>query len=181
MMGRKQIIDRETLLDAAEAVVFREGAGQFTIDAVAAEAGVSKGGVLYAFSTKDALIDALFERVFASFDESIESFINEAGDSPENRVKAHVLANQGAKEPVAGRMTALIINFMRSPEYRQEAAEYYNDLLQGLDVSTPRGRRTRLALLACEGAFMLRGFDSASMSEESWQDIHNDIVAILLT
>ncbi len=51
-MGRKQTIDRSALLDAAERVVLRDGAGQLTMDAVAAEAGVSKGGVLYAFPSK---------------------------------------------------------------------------------------------------------------------------------
>lgn len=180
-MGRKQTIDREALLDAAEAVALRDGAGQFTIDAVAAEAGVSKGGVLYAFPTKDALIDALFTRVFAGFDAIIEQIIEEVGDTAENRIKAHVLANVGANGPAAARMTALIVNFMRSPEYRQGAAAYYDDLLKRLDASTPKGKRARLALLASEGAFMLRGFDFASLDEDVWQDIHNDIVAVLLS
>ena len=40
---------RKRLLDAAAAVVRRDGAGALTLDAVAAEAGVSKGGLLYHF------------------------------------------------------------------------------------------------------------------------------------
>ena len=50
---------RRELLDAANAVIRRDGAHALTLDAVAAEAGVSKGGVLYHFGSKRALIDGL--------------------------------------------------------------------------------------------------------------------------
>ncbi|HZB75928.1 MAG TPA: TetR family transcriptional regulator, partial [Solirubrobacteraceae bacterium] len=40
---------REALLDAAIRVIRRDGAQKLTLDAVAAEAGVSKGGILYHF------------------------------------------------------------------------------------------------------------------------------------
>jgi AcrR family transcriptional regulator len=53
---------RNALLDAAEAVVVRNGIGSLTLDAVAAEAGVSKGGLLHHFPTKDRLIEAMVVR-----------------------------------------------------------------------------------------------------------------------
>ena len=49
---------RERLLDAAAAVVRRDGARSLTLEAVAAEAGVSKGGLLYHFRSKRELLDA---------------------------------------------------------------------------------------------------------------------------
>ena len=53
---------RAELLDAAIAVIRRDGAQRLTLAAVAAEAGVSKGGVLYHFGSKRALIDGLLDR-----------------------------------------------------------------------------------------------------------------------
>jgi AcrR family transcriptional regulator len=53
---------RTQLLDAAINVVRRDGARALTLDAVAAEAGVSKGGVLYHFGSKRALIEGLLDR-----------------------------------------------------------------------------------------------------------------------
>jgi AcrR family transcriptional regulator len=41
---------REKLLDAAEVVVMERGANSMTLDAVAAQANVSKGGLLYQFA-----------------------------------------------------------------------------------------------------------------------------------
>jgi AcrR family transcriptional regulator len=59
---------RTELLDAAVAVVRRNGAAALTLDAVAAEAGVSKGGVLYHFASKRALIDGLLARWLDAFE-----------------------------------------------------------------------------------------------------------------
>jgi AcrR family transcriptional regulator len=53
---------QNTLLDAAEAVVVRQGIANLTLDAVAAEAGMSKGGLLHHFPTKDRLVEALVTR-----------------------------------------------------------------------------------------------------------------------
>ena len=53
---------RDALLDAAEAVVARQGVANLTFDAVAAEAGMSKGGLLHHFRSKDRLIEGLVTR-----------------------------------------------------------------------------------------------------------------------
>jgi AcrR family transcriptional regulator len=52
----------DELLDAAEAVIDRDGIASLTLDAVAAEAKVSKGGLLHHFPNKDRLIEALVVR-----------------------------------------------------------------------------------------------------------------------
>ena len=51
----------ERLLLAAAAVIKRDGACSVTLEGVAAEAGVSKGGLLYHFPTKEALLEALVD------------------------------------------------------------------------------------------------------------------------
>jgi AcrR family transcriptional regulator len=44
-MGRYQPVDRDKVLDAAEAILRTRGIAALTIDAVAKAAGISKGGV----------------------------------------------------------------------------------------------------------------------------------------
>lgn len=53
---------RDRILDAAEHIVTADGARHLTLDAVAQVAGVSKGGLLYHFPTKDALLAGMIER-----------------------------------------------------------------------------------------------------------------------
>ena len=53
---------REKLIAAFEHLVLTEGERSATLDAVAAQAGVSKGGLLYHFPHRQALVDATLAR-----------------------------------------------------------------------------------------------------------------------
>lgn len=54
---------RNRILDALERLLAEANAGQVSISAVAAEAGVSKGGLLHHFPTKEALLATLVRRL----------------------------------------------------------------------------------------------------------------------
>jgi AcrR family transcriptional regulator len=56
---------RDLILNAAERVVSRDGARRLTIDAVVQESGYSKGGVLYNYPSKQALIEGMVDRMIA--------------------------------------------------------------------------------------------------------------------
>ena len=62
---------RSQLLDAAEAVVAQAGVRNLTLDAVAARSGISKGGLLYHFRSKEDLAAAMIERSIAWFDDAL--------------------------------------------------------------------------------------------------------------
>lgn len=61
------------ILSAAISLIRREGAASLTIDAVAEESGFSKGGVLYNFPTKDALITGMVGFLGAQFEADVQS------------------------------------------------------------------------------------------------------------
>jgi AcrR family transcriptional regulator len=92
---------RARLLDAASAVIRRDGPQSLTLDAVAAEAGVSKGGLLYHFASKRELLDGLVERWLDEFQRDID----EAGGT---FPVGYVRASDGAKAEEAGLLAALI-------------------------------------------------------------------------
>lgn len=54
---------RGRILDAFARLLVEQGERAATLDAVAATAGVSKGGLLYHFGSKAALVDGLLERM----------------------------------------------------------------------------------------------------------------------
>ncbi|MCG2621909.1 TetR/AcrR family transcriptional regulator [Arthrobacter sp. I2-34] len=56
---------RDRILDNFEDILIKEGERAATMDAVAAAAGVSKGGLLYHFRSKEAMVEALCERLAA--------------------------------------------------------------------------------------------------------------------
>ncbi|MEE6274150.1 TetR/AcrR family transcriptional regulator [Georgenia sp. MJ206] len=54
---------RDAVLDAFADLLIGDGERAATLDAVAARAQVSKGGLLYHFKSRDALVDGLIERL----------------------------------------------------------------------------------------------------------------------
>jgi AcrR family transcriptional regulator len=66
-------VTRIRILDAANRVIQKKGANALTLDAVARQAGVSKGGLLYHFPNKDSLIVGMVERLIAKFDSVIKA------------------------------------------------------------------------------------------------------------
>ena len=60
---------RERILNAAEARLLATGPAGLVLDAIAADAGISKGGLLYHFRSKEALIAGLTQRMLDRFDE----------------------------------------------------------------------------------------------------------------
>ncbi|KIQ08128.1 TetR family transcriptional regulator [Rhodococcus sp. Leaf7] len=54
---------RDRILDALEALLLDEGLDRTTLEAVAARAGVSKGGLLYHFPSKDAMMASMVRRL----------------------------------------------------------------------------------------------------------------------
>jgi AcrR family transcriptional regulator len=59
---------RQQILNAAAQVIQTHGTEALTLEAVALAAGVSKGGLLYHFPGKSALIGGMIEHVLAAFD-----------------------------------------------------------------------------------------------------------------
>ena len=93
---------RDKLLDAAAELVTQHGVQNLTIEAVAAAANVTKGGLIYHFKTREDLLAALVERMVAEYEElavGLETlraqggslrepmvrYIDEALDMPENQ------------------------------------------------------------------------------------------------
>lgn len=72
----RAVLGRDALLDAAEAVVLRESIGHLTLDAVAAEAGASKGGLMHHFPSKEKLAEAMVERIVANWREDVLAAID---------------------------------------------------------------------------------------------------------
>jgi AcrR family transcriptional regulator len=59
---KKSSHSREVILEAAANLVHEQGASALTLDATCARAGMSKGGLLYHFRSKEELIQGMMER-----------------------------------------------------------------------------------------------------------------------
>ena len=63
---------RLRLLQSARRLALENGLGAVSIEVVAAEAGVTKGGLFHHFPNKKALIDAVFQHMLRDFEADLE-------------------------------------------------------------------------------------------------------------
>ncbi len=68
---------RERLLDAASRLVNRSGPSHLTIDQIAEEAGVSRGGLLYHFRDREAILGGLLDQTIETFCNKLRAYRNE--------------------------------------------------------------------------------------------------------
>lgn len=81
---------QEMILAAAERVVAARGAAHLTIDAVAREAGISKGGLLYNFPSKQALLRAMVGTAVNRYKTAAERARAQIGESANAGVRTRL-------------------------------------------------------------------------------------------
>lgn len=87
------------LLNAAEQVVTRDGVSNLTLEAVAREAGVSKGGLLYHYPSKSALITAIVERLATRCEAGQALSVQHDAQTPGAFTRAYLQARQEPLDP----------------------------------------------------------------------------------
>ncbi len=130
--ARGKRVLKDEILKAAIALVEERGAGALTLDAVAKRAGVSKGGLIHHFNTKEALLTELIAGVTATFEkerrasvESLEKFGAETADMEVKLMKTYLeRAFKGLGRDNNGAM-ALFAVATHQPDLLQPIRDYF--------------------------------------------------------
>ncbi|GLQ53715.1 TetR/AcrR family transcriptional regulator [Devosia nitrariae] len=159
-MGRKRVVDQESILDAAELVVAQDGAANLTLERVAMQAGVSKATVLYDYKSKQAVLEAVVERAFAR-DHALHARVEEGlepADSPAMRSRIVAAA---APPPEAFRNAALNLSaaLVLDEELRRNMQANQSAVLARIGETAVSPRGAQLAYLALEGLKLLEYLD----------------------
>lgn len=170
---------RERILEAAERVVSEVGAARVTLEGVAHAAGVSKGGLLYHFPSKEALLSALAQR----YVESLKHCINVAkgtlsaslharelkacvlgvlGDDPRSKAMGAALLAAAAND-----LTLLEVIRQRIADYTQEIAESKADFA-----------RAAIVTLAVDGLKFRESLRISSFTTEQRAQIVDELLKI---
>lgn len=179
-MGRRKSIDPQHVLDAAERVVAQVGAARLTLDAVAAEAGVSKASVVYDFQSKAGLIQAVVERAVArdnAFNrEAAKCFDQDA--VLRGRLAAADQPFPEAFQPVA---LALCAAMAQDPQLRAPIQQNQAQILAEILQQATHPRSAMLAYLALEGMKLLESLDYVQWPPAQRRQLLQDIGALIDT
>ncbi|GAN71733.1 TetR/AcrR family transcriptional regulator [Acetobacter syzygii] len=178
-MARPRTIDREKVLACAEQLVQRNGATALTLDAVAREAGITKGGLQYCFGSKDDLIAALIERWIVVFDTQVAQ-CRGTDTGPLSLVRAYVQACSRIDSAARARMVGMLVTLLQSPRHLARIKGWYARLLGYADGHAVEARQIRTMIFAAEGAFFLRSFGFVDMQDAEWKTVFADIQNLAL-
>jgi len=140
---------RLRLLDCAATLIVDHGLPALTLENVAREAGVSKGGLLHHYSSKDALIGGLFDMVVDWFGSQVDAAIDpdKTRLARFSRAYLQVIANIDMSVPAEKRLAVLILMLSSDPHYCARWNSWVDSQLrehQSTDLS-PMARTLRLA------------------------------------
>jgi AcrR family transcriptional regulator len=108
---------RNAALDAALAIIARDGPARLTLDAIARESGLSKGGVMHQFRSKEGVLKALLERQMARFEQFSTPYRTKAREESANPELATEIATvREAANTTNSAALALLAAMVESPD-----------------------------------------------------------------
>lgn len=176
---------REEIVAAARRVFLRDGFHGATLDAIAEEAGYTKGAVYSNFEGKDALFLALLDAQFdVRLTPFVESFENAESLDEALRANARLMAETARQEPL---WAPLLVEFWthasRDPALRAEAARRHDRVLDTIgealsgiarrfDVAWSREPRelVRSASAFARGMALERLLDPDAVAAEAFEE-----------
>jgi AcrR family transcriptional regulator len=183
---RSTIQTIDLILSAAERVVMRDGVTRLTIDAVAREAKLSKGGVLYHFGTKEALIQAMLERLIQYCEREIKAH-QQHDSEPGSWTRAYVrktsepmVAYPGevdfprSKEVGAGLVAAATTN----PQLLEPLRERFRAWQQAIERDSIDPARATVIRLAVDGLWLAELLGIWTLDGKLRQQVLNELIRL---
>ena len=160
---------REKILQAAAQVVMDQGVEALTLNAVAQQAEVSKGGLLYHFPNKNALIVNLGEQLLQNFEAALQNEFeqDDAPGTPGQWLRAYVRSTERmSKESLAlfARLSSILVEM--PPELLQSVEAYEQRFHQCLEADGIDPVQARIIQLAIDGLWFSEVFQMAVPNEE---------------
>jgi AcrR family transcriptional regulator len=157
-MTTKKTSKRNLLLSAANQVVLEQGAAQLTLDAVATDAGVSKGGLLYHFPSKDALIAGMIQHSIESFERRLEEVYTSLPDGHGRWLRAFVEASFEDDDISSNVFTAMLTAVANRPDLLQPLQSRLNQWMEKATEDGVPPEIAQLVIAATNGVWLERIF-----------------------
>jgi AcrR family transcriptional regulator len=147
-----------------------------SLDAVAEQAGVSKGGLLYHFPTKQALISAIIERYLSAAEGA--AGIEDGAPIDGNTLAIALLRACRPPEKKSGKGWSFLAAIAEDPVLLEPIREHHRRIVERLrDAAQPEV--ALIAFLVVEGIRSLDLFDSNPLSDMECESLLGRLAEIL--
>lgn len=175
----ERISTKQRIVDAAAEIAHVTGPGNLSLDAVAAKAGVSKGGLLYHFPSKAKLLEAVVEMFIESFDGELAKREREKRGQRNSLTEAYldlaVLDHDCNRPPPSGLLAALAEN----PDFLAPARRHERELLDRMKQNAADPVVALIVFLAVHGVRSMSMLNLAVVSNEELDEVAQKLKDIL--
>ncbi len=169
---------RDRIMEAAAAVAHAVGPAHLSLDAVAEQAGVSKGGLLYHFPTKVSLLKAIVERHLETIEHSVG--IDASDGAAEGDAVAIALMRGFCDTPSSkpGGARGFLAAMAETPEL-MEPIRAHNERVANCLRRAREPEVALMAFLVVEGMRCLQIFDTNPITDAEREQIMASLARIL--
>lgn len=174
---------RSRVLDAAETIVQARGVPALTLDAAAREAGVSKGGLLYHFASKEALVEGLMRRLSDFVGGQFEAAFEATPPGPARTARALLSwefdSNYATDERTGRACAVFLVAFHHDPALLDPIRAIFADIRTRLrQDGLPPGHAFAI-MAACDGLFMAHLFRMYTLHPADMLDLRRTLESLL--
>lgn len=157
---------RKSILEAAVRVTERLGVTGLTLESAAAEAGVTKPGLMYHFPNRDALLLAIQRHLTEEFEERLTAELDRPAEEATPQERAAAYARVGA----SGGAAKAELAFMVESASRPELSAVWSALMERWAPMPGSGERREvdllIARLAADGLWLHEAAGGAELPGE---------------
>lgn len=169
---------REAILDAAEAVVRDAGAAHLTLEAVAGRAGVSKGGLLYNFPTKDALVEGMIARCVERFRTDRAALDRRGHLAFSDELRVHVESAANRQDVPRQVNAALLAAGANNPKLLAPLRELHQTWFADLATHKRGFARAIAIVLATHGLWLLETLQLSPLTAAQRRQVVDELLAL---
>jgi squalene-hopene/tetraprenyl-beta-curcumene cyclase len=181
---------RESILETALELIVREGVSAMTLERVAREAGISKGGLLYHYAGKEQIIEGLVNLLIEGLDRDRHRWKQQSSDSPGSSTRAFVRAALKPSPDQVGieshqrglrgyEILATVLGALASkPELLDPLRERYSEWQNEFNRDRINPIRATVARLAAEGLWFSEALGLAPPPLEQRDAIIQEILSL---
>jgi AcrR family transcriptional regulator len=167
---------KRKLLEAAGLVVKEKGVTGLTLEAVAKQAKVSKGGLLYHYPNKQELLKAMIAHLNEKFERAIAKQI-EQSEGKITWLEAYVAMSFDPQHSQIAESAGLLAAIANDLSLLEPLAERYQVLQQQLEDSNLDSDLANIIRLAADGLWFTELFQISPLTESK----RSQVLAALLT
>ncbi|WP_263702979.1 TetR/AcrR family transcriptional regulator [Bacillus thuringiensis] len=141
----KNLQTSQNIVEASFKLMAEHGIEKMSLSMIAKEVGISKPAIYYHFSSKEALVDFLFEEVFSGY--HFVSYFDKEQYTRENFAEKliadglHMLSEYEGQEGILRVINEFIVTASRNEKYQKRLFEIQEDFLNGFHDLLKKGAR----------------------------------------